>query len=77
MISGGVMTAARIRITTIACLRYFFKNSGSMISSLANKQETIGNKKNNLKLSDILDFLFQDENLKQKYVNYIRRSTII
>ena len=47
MTSGGVMMAAKINITTTACLRYLTKNSGVNKPIFTSKYVTTGNKKNN------------------------------
>ena len=43
--SGGVIKAARINTTTIACLRYFFNNSGLTKPSLVEIKITTGSSK--------------------------------
>jgi len=45
-ISGGVMMADIINITTIACLRYFFKKSGVIRPIWVRKKLAMGSKNN-------------------------------
>ena len=47
MTSGGVMTAAKTRMSTIACLRYLIKKAGVNKPILTSRKVTIGNRKNN------------------------------
>jgi hypothetical protein len=44
-ISGGVMMAERIKITTMACFRYFLIKVGVMRPIFVRKNATIGNSK--------------------------------